>query len=219
MDIFEREHGTELLLALRIKTARHFVSRILQRPKHPIENGQVRVVVRVPLALMMHAVRLGPLHESSEPVRRADVPVVEVFGYTGNQRVEARRRRTAPQQWIDNGRAQQRVEGDFNRVLVETGDEFDALRRVVQLMTEPPEQGRLMAQTVPPVINETGDEVGHARARPVREVIAKVQQELLAKAAHAGPGQPFGVVGLPKLPLLQPALWGFLTQRPFAQAA
>lgn len=47
-------------------------------------------------------------------------------------------------------------------------------------------------------------------------VIAKLQQELFAKAAAAGPGQPFGVVGLPKLPLLQPALWGFLTQRPFA---
>lgn len=47
-------------------------------------------------------------------------------------------------------------------------------------------------------------------------LIARVQQELLTKAADAGPGRPFGVVGLPKLPLLQPALWGFLTQRPFA---
>ncbi len=48
-------------------------------------------------------------------------------------------------------------------------------------------------------------------------VIAKLQQELLAAAKDAGPGKPFGVVGLPKLPLLQPALWGFLTQRPFAR--
>ena len=47
-------------------------------------------------------------------------------------------------------------------------------------------------------------------------LIAKVQQELLAKAAAATPERPFGVVGLPKLPLLQPLLWGFLTQRPFA---
>lgn len=47
-------------------------------------------------------------------------------------------------------------------------------------------------------------------------VIRKVQHELLAAAEDAGQGRPFGVVGLPKLPLLQPALWGFLTQRPFA---
>lgn len=47
-------------------------------------------------------------------------------------------------------------------------------------------------------------------------VIRTVQQELDSKAAAARPGQPFGVVGLPKLPLLQPALWGFLSQRPFA---
>jgi len=46
--------------------------------------------------------------------------------------------------------------------------------------------------------------------------IAAAQQQLLTVAAAAGPGTPFGVVGLPKLPLLQPALWGFLTQRPFA---
>ncbi len=36
------------------------------------------------------------------------------------------------------------------------------------------------------------------------------------RAAAATPERPFGVVGLPKLPLLQPLLWGFLTQRPFA---
>lgn len=58
---------------------------------------------------------------------------------------------------------------------------------------------------------------GHLRLYADQDrLIAKVQQELLAAAADAGPARPFGVVGLPKLPLLQPALWGFLTQRPFA---
>lgn len=47
-------------------------------------------------------------------------------------------------------------------------------------------------------------------------VIASAQQQLLEQASAAAPGRPFGVVGLPGLPLLQPALWGFLTQRPFA---
>ncbi len=47
-------------------------------------------------------------------------------------------------------------------------------------------------------------------------LVATVQRELLAAARHAGPGAPFGVVALPGQPLLQPGLWGFLTQRPFA---
>jgi hypothetical protein len=54
-----------------------------------------------------------------------------------------------------------------------------------------------------------------ARYSAEDRLIAKVQQELLAKAAAAGPGRPFGVVGLPRLPVLHAALWGFLTQRPF----
>lgn len=44
----------------------------------------------------------------------------------------------------------------------------------------------------------------------------KVQHELLAAAKDAGPGKPFGVAALPGQPMLQPGLWGFLTQRPFA---
>ena len=47
-------------------------------------------------------------------------------------------------------------------------------------------------------------------------VIAAAQRQLLAQADEAGPGKPFGVLGLPSLPLLQPTLWGFLAQRPFA---
>lgn len=48
--------------------------------------------------------------------------------------------------------------------------------------------------------------------------LANLQQQLRAAAAATTPAAPLGVVGLPKLPLLQPALWGFLTQRPFAAA-
>jgi hypothetical protein len=47
-------------------------------------------------------------------------------------------------------------------------------------------------------------------------LVQAVQHELQRAAANAGPGRPFGVVGLPQLPLLQPGLWGFLTLRPFA---
>ncbi|MCA8965542.1 MAG: hypothetical protein KDC48_11695 [Planctomycetes bacterium] len=47
-------------------------------------------------------------------------------------------------------------------------------------------------------------------------LVSKVQHELLAVAKDAGPGKPFGVAALPGQPMLQPGLWGFLTQRPFA---
>jgi hypothetical protein len=60
---------------------------------------------------------------------------------------------------------------------------------------------------------------GRAELQVYREqdaAIAAVQQQLLAVTAAVDPAAPVGVVGLPKLPLLQPALWGFLTQRPFA---
>lgn len=46
--------------------------------------------------------------------------------------------------------------------------------------------------------------------------VAKVQQALLTVAKDAGPGKPFGVAALPGQPMLQPGLWGFLAQRPFA---
>lgn len=46
--------------------------------------------------------------------------------------------------------------------------------------------------------------------------IRAVQQELLAATDAAGPQQPYGVLGLPGLPLLQPETWGFLALRPFA---
>lgn len=42
----------------------------------------------------------------------------------------------------------------------------------------------------------------------------QVQAQSQAQTAEAA-GAPFGVVGLPRLPLLQPGLWGFLAQRPF----
>lgn len=47
-------------------------------------------------------------------------------------------------------------------------------------------------------------------------LVRKVQHELLAVAKDAGPGKPFGVAALPGQPMLQPGLWGFLAQRPFA---
>ncbi|MCA8948378.1 MAG: hypothetical protein KDE27_02680, partial [Planctomycetes bacterium] len=48
------------------------------------------------------------------------------------------------------------------------------------------------------------------------DTVASAQRALLTAAADAAPGRPFGVTGLPDLPVLQPPLWGFLTQRPFA---
>ncbi len=48
----------------------------------------------------------------------------------------------------------------------------------------------------------------------------RAAQEALQRdaAAASRPGRPFGVAGLPALPMLQRELWGFLTQRPFADA-
>ncbi|MCA8974832.1 MAG: hypothetical protein KDC98_08920, partial [Planctomycetes bacterium] len=48
-------------------------------------------------------------------------------------------------------------------------------------------------------------------------LIDTVQKELIANAQAAAPDRPFGVFGLPGQPLLHPPLWGFLTQRPFAE--
>lgn len=47
-------------------------------------------------------------------------------------------------------------------------------------------------------------------------LVADVQNKLLAAAAAAAPGAPYGVAALPGQPMLQPGLWGLLTQRPFA---
>ncbi|MBL8725434.1 MAG: hypothetical protein JNK49_15435 [Planctomycetes bacterium] len=49
------------------------------------------------------------------------------------------------------------------------------------------------------------------------QTVRAAQRELLAAARDAGPGRPYGVIGLPGLPLLQPETWGFLTLRPFAE--
>ena len=127
MNILERKHLPELLLALGIKSAGDFLLRILERAEHPIENREIRVVIRVALILMMNAVRFRTLDEPAQPVRRANVPMIDVFRHTGEQRVIGGGRDTAPEQGINDGGAEQRVESDLDRVLVKAGHYLNAL--------------------------------------------------------------------------------------------
>ncbi len=117
---------------------------VLERSEHDVEDRQVREVVGVVVVLVVDAVRLGPLDDEAEPVRRRDVPVVEELRHGRHQRVVHARLDRAAQQHVHDARAEQRVHRNLDGVLVERRHDLDPARRVVQLVAQQPEQPRLV---------------------------------------------------------------------------
>jgi len=50
-------------------------------------------------------------------------------------------------------------------MFIETGEDLNSPSRVVELMAESPKERRLMADSVPPIVNKSGNEVANKCSR------------------------------------------------------
>ena len=104
---------------------------------------------------VVDAVALRPLKEKTEPIRSAHVPVIDEFGEAAQEDCPGGSRRSEPNEQVKDGAGQSTVGENFKRMLVKTGDHFNALRAVVHLMEPTPQEIALMTPAMPPVEEES----------------------------------------------------------------
>ena len=89
MDVAEGEHVREGLFLFRIEAAGGVIGGgVMKGAEEEIPEGEIGVVLAVVEVLVMDAMGLRSLDEPAEPVRGADIPVVEVLGDGGEGGVE-----------------------------------------------------------------------------------------------------------------------------------
>jgi len=140
MNIPESEHRAKAVLFFRIETT--FLGRgfwIVVGPEKKVPDREVRVILSVMSVHMMHTVGFWALEDRTEPAWSADVPMVEKFCDGSEKSIERGRFYGEPENRVSESRRDQRVNRDLDRVFIKTSKNFDALRRVVQLMAETPE--------------------------------------------------------------------------------
>lgn len=125
---------------------------------------------------VVHAMGFGTLKNRSEPTRRADVPVVEVFRDGSEGGVERGCFDRETKNTVSEGCRNQGVDGDLHGVFVKTGEDFNPLWRVMELMAETPEEIGFVANAMPPIVNEGGDEVANDGAPEDGEFVAEVKK-------------------------------------------
>src|SRR5689334_3633432 len=79
VDVGEREHGGQAPVGARVEAAfAEELPRVAERAEQHVPQRQVGEIVVMDAEPMMHAMRLGPLDDVAEPLRRAYVPVLEI---------------------------------------------------------------------------------------------------------------------------------------------
>ena len=116
--------------------------RVAERPEEHVPERQVRVVEGMHALLVVDAVALGTLEEVAEPVGRPHVPVVDELGQARSGHRPGGGRGPQAHQQVEDRAREHAVGEDLERVLVEAGDDLDALGAVVDLVEDPPEPGR-----------------------------------------------------------------------------
>lgn len=177
MHVAEQQHVDELLLlvageALRLVDA----AGVLVGAEQHVPDREVAVVALVTVALVVDAVHLRALEQVAEDVRGAQVRVVEHLAERGEHDVVGAGLDADAHHHVGDEAAQQRVEDHLGRMLVEGGEYLDALRRVVQLVEQPPERVVGVARAMPPVGDEGVDEVGGEAGQQWWQGIRGVQQ-------------------------------------------
>jgi|TARA_B100001093_G_scaffold351501_1_gene335992 hypothetical protein len=140
MDIPESKHLTQAVLFFRIEAT--FLGRgfgVVVGPKKNVPDREIRVILGVMSVHMMHAMGFWTLEDRAKPAWSADIPMVEKFCDRSEKSIERGRFYSEPKNRVSESRRDQRVNRDFDGVLIEAGKDFDSLWRVVQLMAETPE--------------------------------------------------------------------------------
>ena len=114
-------------------TVHDWRQRVLVGSEHDVEDGEIRVVVRVVAPLVMHAMRFGSLENGTKPTWGANVPVIEELRNSRNRGVKDRGRDADPEERIRDRCAQNRVQSDLVRMLIERRQNLDSAWRVVKI--------------------------------------------------------------------------------------
>src|SRR6266849_932383 len=152
MDVHAAQHLSQSEFTVRAESASRVpLLRVPKRPEQHVPEGKIGIVERVHAFLMVDAVALRPLESESQPVRRGDIPVIDEFCETAEHHRCRGRSGLDSHSGIQNEAADETVEQDFKRVLVETGNDLDPLRAVMNLMHPAPEKWRFVTPAMPPV--------------------------------------------------------------------
>lgn len=177
MNILKGEHCAEAFFLIRIEAAclgRSF--RIVISAEDDVPDGKIGVVLRVVVMLVVYAMGFRALEDRPEPTGRPDVPVVEVFRDCGEEGIECGGFHREAENGVGQRGGDQGVDGDLDRVLVETGENFDPPGRVVKLMAKSPEEFGFVTETMPAVVNQSGDEVANDRTPEDGEVFTEFKK-------------------------------------------
>src|SRR5882724_2773293 len=113
-------------------------SRIAKRAEQHVPHRQVGVVEGMNAFLVVNAVAFGALKHEPQPVRRANVPVIDEFRKPAEQHASRGGGRSQSDDEIQDCARQSAVRQNFKRMFIKTCDYFDTPRAVMYLVKPPP---------------------------------------------------------------------------------
>jgi hypothetical protein len=175
--VAEREHVVEAVFPPGFVTAvAAEPRRIPEGPKDHVPDWQVREVVGVMTELVMNTMRFRSLENVADPSRSLNIPVIEKFSDGDEQGVIAGGLNIAAEERIDDQTADDGVQPDLHRVLVETRQDFEPARRMVNLVQGAPKKLRFVAIPMPPVKDEGREGVDDNGRRPGWHLVTQVKE-------------------------------------------
>lgn len=115
---------------------------------------------------MMDPVGFGTLDDPADPLGGSHIPVVEILCDRRACRVDRGGFNADPEKTVNDQGTEDRVEENLDRMLVEAGQGFQSLRGMVQLVAETPEPFRFMADAVPDIVDQGGNQIGNQHRLP-----------------------------------------------------
>lgn len=184
VNVLAGKHLKQLLLLWVIEsTGMNPRFRVLVRTEQHVPPRDVAVVVPVAIAMVVDSMHFGALEDEANPAGRPDVGVIEELAQRGTQRVDRASLQREPEHRVHEQAADDRVDDHLAGMLVERRDYLQALRTMVDLMESAPQQVVLVAPTVPPIEDKSGDEVRDQAANGGRDMLRKLEQRRPGKPA------------------------------------
>jgi hypothetical protein len=116
-------------------------------------------------------------------VRRLDIPVVEKFPNRNQQRVIGAGKNIASKERVNDQAADERVEQNFDRMLVKAGQDFEPARGVMDLVENAPKKLRFVPVAMPPIKNKGRKNVNRDRSAPGPKIFSQVKQRPMIQPA------------------------------------
>lgn len=160
MDIASDQHFCKKEFLGRFKTTLRIpLPGISEGSEQHVPQRQIGVVEGVDTFFMVDAVALWPLEKEAQPVRGANVPVVNEFCEAAEENGSSRGSRPQANDQVENRARECAIRENFKGVFVKTGDHFNALEAVMDLVEPASEEIALVAPAMPPVEEKSDGEI------------------------------------------------------------